>query len=181
MGPLTLDRSTAPSWWAGVASWLCAAGAMVVVALVGDTRPGPLAVAAAAVVVHTVALAAGRPSFVVTSSCLQIGAVTWSVWLDDGGPNAGVVLVGLVVWASFELALVSFDVRGDVTVTDAVTLAWVTDLVGLAAVGGVVALVALALSGSGPTPEVLALRAGGLALVSGVLVGLLLLSRRARG
>jgi len=178
MGALILERSRA-SWWAAAGS-LAAAVVISTVVVTGSVAGGPTVVAILAVGALILGLAGGVPSLITTSACLQVGAVAWLLRSDDSAPSAVIVAGAIVVWLSFELGLTSLDMRGDRTTTPAFWWAWVTDVLGLAALGGAVGVVALAVAGSGPTGSALLLRAGGLGVAAIVVVGLLLLSRRPR-
>jgi hypothetical protein len=178
MGALILERSRA-SWWAAAGS-LAAAVSTCAVVVAGSVAGGPTVVAVLAVGALVLGLVGGSPAIISTSACLQVGAVAWLVRSDDSAPSAVIVVGAVVVWLSFELGLTSLDMRGDRATTAAFWWARVTDLLGLAALGGAVGVVALAVAGSGPTGSALLLRAGGLGVAAVVVVGLLVLSRRPR-
>lgn len=181
MGALSRRRSSPTTWWAAAGAVVVAGVAMVLVVAQVDDVPALALSATVAVVVLAVGLLGGWPAVAATSSCAQVGVVAWAAALDeDLAIGTPVILVALGVWLAFELACVSFETRDDVEVTAASTWARATDIVGIAALGGIVAAVALAFNGSGPDGDELLLRSGGLLLAATVVVGLVLLSRRLR-
>lgn len=179
MGSVRLASSSAPTWWTAAISLACALVTTIVV-VTSSEHAGPVVLVWPALVALAAGLVGGWPALVTASACFQVGAVAWLVTLDDRPPSAAVILVALIVWLSFEAGMASLEVRADTTLTTAALWARVTDLVGLAAVGGVVGIVALAVSASGPDGETLLLRGLGLAIGVGVVAGLLVLSRRPR-
>lgn len=181
MGPLTVRRSSPTTWGAAAGSMVVAAAAMALVVAPVEDAPALVIGAVAVIVVLAIGLAGGWPAVAATSSCAQVGVVAWAAALDDDlAVGTQAILVALGVWLAFELACTSFETRGDVEVTTAVRWSRATDLVGVAALGGIVAAVALAFAASGPDGDVLLLRSGGLLLAAGVVGGLVLLSRRLR-
>lgn len=171
------QESSAPTWW-------CAAGSVLVAGIVlagpvlGPLDPGPVSMAVVALAALVVGLVLGWPWFAIGSGVLQVGAVAWAFRLADLRIGTGSVLVALGLWLSFELACTSFETRASVEITAAAARSRLVDHLGLGALGGVVAGVALAVSASGPTGDLLVLQLAGLAVVAGVVVGLLVLSRR---
>jgi hypothetical protein len=157
----------------------CALAAVTMAAVVAksELHPGAVLLGVLAVVALVVGLPAGFTWAPAASASAQVGAATWAAWVADDPASAGWVLIALGTWVSFELGVASCETRGDVTVTSMSAWARVTDVVGLAALGGVVAAVALVVAGSGPDASSLVLRAGGLAVAGAVIYGLLLLSR----
>jgi hypothetical protein len=168
-----------PSWVAAGLSLACAVAPMGAV-VASSERPAPVVTALVAIVVAAMALFVGRPVLVAVASFLQVGAIAWWIHLDDADTTALVVVLGVALWLSFELAMTSLDVRGAVSVSSGAVRARALDLMQIGALGGVVGVVALFASRSGPTTSALALRVGGFAAVALVVAGVILLSRRPR-
>ena len=172
-------RSSPPAWVAAGLSLVAAAAPMTAV-VAGSERPAPIATALVSLLLAAIALFVGRPALVVLATCVQVGAIAWWVHLDDPEASALVVVLGVGLWLSFELAIASLEVRGAVVVTRSALRARAMDLLQVGALGGVVGAVALFASRSGPTTSALALRFVGFVAVALVVVGVILLSRRPR-